>query len=168
MIDNYVPFISEVEEFNKVFGKPNNYNPTIPNDKKLIDFVVDFIREETQELEDAINDRDIIEVADAIADLLYVAIGNATLVFGLKDRLIEIFQEVHASNMSKSCITEEEAKQTVEIRSKEHGPCYYKKIGDVYVVYRKSDDKVMKSVNYFRPNIRKFFNQEEIDNCKNG
>ena len=161
-----VKFVDEVEVFNKTFGKPNNYTPTVPNDKKLTDFVVSFIREETKELEEAIRDRDIVEILDAICDLMYVAVGNATMVFGLKDKLIPAYAEVQASNMSKSCASEEEAKATVEERSKEHGECYYRQVGDRYVVYRKSDDKVMKSINYFAPNLLQFFTDKEIVNAE--
>ena len=163
----YVPFVSEVEIFNDTFGKPNNYTPVIPKDEKLLNFVIDFIKEETQELEEAIKNRDIVEVLDGICDLLYVAIGNATMVFGLKDKLMAAFEEVQASNMSKTCETYEIANQTIQARIPEHGPCYTKQVGDVWVVYRKSDDKVMKSVNYFRPNLKQFFTQEEIDRVKN-
>lgn len=157
-----VPFVDEVEVFNNTFGKPNNYSPVIPNDKKLTDFVVNFIKEETDELAEAIENKDIVEVLDAICDLLYVAIGNATMVFGVKDKLMDAFAEVQASNMSKTCATVEEAEETIAVRSEEHGPCYYKQVGDVYVVYRESDDKVMKSVKYFRPNLTQFFTEEEI------
>ena len=161
-----VKFVDEVELFNATFGKPNNYTPIIPDDKKLTDFVVSFIREETKELEEAIRDRDIVEILDAICDLMYVAVGNATMVFGLKDKLIPAYAEVQASNMSKSCASEEEAKATVEERSKEHGECYYRQVGDRYVVYRKSDDKVMKSINYFAPNLLQFFTDKEIQNAE--
>ena len=161
-----VKFVDEVEVFNKTFGKPNNYTPIVPNDKKLTDFVVSFIREETDELEQAIRDKDIVEVLDAICDLLYVAVGNATMVFGLNDKLVPAYAEVQASNMSKSCATVEEATATIEERSKEHGECYFRKVGSRYVVYRKSDDKVMKSVNYFAPNLEQFFTEEEIKNAK--
>ena len=161
-----VKFVDEVELFNATFGKPNNYTPIIPDDKKLTDFVVSFIREETKELEEAIRDRDIVEILDAICDLMYVAVGNATMVFGLKDKLIPAYAEVQASNMSKSCASEEEAKATVEERSKEHGECYYRQVGDRYVVYRKSDDKVMKSINYFAPNLEQFFTDKEILNAE--
>ena len=157
-----VPFVDEVEVFNNTFGKPNNYSPVIPNDKKLTDFVVNFIKEETDELAEAIENKDIVEVLDAICDLLYVAIGNATMVFGVKDKLMDAFAEVQASNMSKTCATVEEAEETIAVRSEEHGPCYYKQVGDVYIVYRESDDKVMKSVKYFRPNLSQFFTEEEI------
>jgi len=157
-----VPFIDEVEVFNNTFGKPNNYSPVIPNDKKLTDFVVNFIKEETDELAEAIENKDIVEVLDAICDLLYVAIGNATMVFGVKDRLMDAFAEVQASNMSKTCATVEEAEETIRVRSEEHGPCYYKEVEGVYIVYRELDDKVMKSINYFRPNLSQFFTEEEI------
>ena len=157
-----VPFVDEVEVFNNTFGKPNNYSPVIPNDKKLTDFVVNFIKEETDELAEAIENKDIVEVLDAICDLLYVAIGNATMVFGVKDKLIDAFAEVQASNMSKTCATVDEAEETIRVRSEEHGPCYYKEVEGVYIVYRESDDKVMKSINYFRPNLSQFFTEEEI------
>ena len=157
-----VPFVDEVEIFNEAFGKPNNYVPTIPSDTKLTDFVVNFIKEETDELAEAIENGDIVEVLDAICDLLYVAVGNAAMVFGVKDKLIDAYAEVQASNMSKSCTTLEEAEETIETRSVEHGPCYTKQVGDRWVVYREADDKVMKSVNYFAPNLRQFFTEEEI------
>jgi uncharacterized protein YaaQ len=161
-----VKFVDEVELFNSTFGKPNNYTPIVPDDKKLTDFVVSFIREETDELEQAIKDKDIVEVLDAICDLLYVAVGNATMVFGLKDKLVPAYAEVQASNMSKSCATVEEAVATINERSKEHGECYFRKVGSRYVVYRKSDDKVMKSINYFAPNLEQFFTEEEIKKAK--
>lgn len=161
-----VKFVDEVEVFNKTFGKPNNYEPIVPNDKKLTDFVVDFIKEETEELAHAIEEKDIVEVLDAICDLLYVAVGNATMVFGLKDKLVPAYKEVQASNMSKSCATLQEAMDTIEEREKEHGDCYFRKVGSRYVVYRKRDDKVMKSINYFAPNLEQFFTEEELKNSK--
>lgn len=157
-----VPFVDEVELFNATFDKPNFYQPTIP-DKEITDFVVNFIREETDELEAAIKERDIVEVLDAICDLLYVAVGNATMSFGLKDKLMDAYNEVQASNMSKSCVSEQEALDTIEMRSKEHGPCHYKQVGTRFVVYRSSDKKVMKSINYFPPNLTQFFTPEELN-----
>jgi len=161
-----VPFVDEVEVFNDTFGKPNNYTPIVPNDKKLTDFVVNFIKEETDELAEAIENKDIVEVLDAICDLLYVAVGNATMVFGLKDKLVDAYAEVQASNMSKSCATYDEAMETIDACYRKNGPCYTKQVGDRWVVYRQSDDKVMKSINYFAPNLRKFFTEEEIENAK--
>jgi hypothetical protein len=161
-----VPFVDEVELFNQTFGKPNNYTPIVPNDKKLTDFVVNFIKEETEELAEAIENKDIVEVLDAICDLMYVAVGNATMVFGLKDKLEAAYAEVQASNMSKSCATLEEAMLTIGARHKEHGDCHTLQVGDRWVVYRSSDNKVMKSINYFAPNLEQFFTPEEIENAK--
>jgi len=160
-----VPFVDEVELFNATFGKPNFYQPTIPN-QKITDFVIDFIREETEELQAAVDEKDIVEVLDAICDLLYVAVGNATMAFGLKGKLLDAYAEVQASNMSKSCATEQEAIDTINTRMEQYGPCHYRKVGDRYVVYRSSDDKVMKSINYFPPNLEQFFTQEEIENAR--
>jgi acetyl-CoA acetyltransferase len=66
--------------------------------------------------------------------------------------------EVQASNLSKACSTQEEAQATVDLRSKEQGEaCHYEQVGDKYIVYRTRDRKVMKNVNYFRPDLKKFF-----------
>jgi hypothetical protein len=88
------------------------------------------------------------------------------LVFGLKDRFLEGYAEVQASNLSKICMTEEDAIETVKVRSEQQGrPCHFEKVGDGYVVYR-DDMKVMKNVKYFSPNLTQFFTQDEINNCK--
>jgi len=159
-----VQFVNEVEIFNATFGKPNNYVPTIP-EKKETDFVYDFCIEEITEYQEACQNGDIVEILDAICDIAYVTLGNATMLHGLKDKIWPAYQEVQASNMSKSCKTEEEAIQTVSQRSKEqNSPCHYEKVGDYYVVYRTRDRKVMKSINYFRPNLKQFFTEEELKN----
>ena len=159
-----VDFVNEVEEFNATFGKPNNYEPTIPA-KKEWQFVYDFVLEELEEYKEACERGDIVEVLDALCDIAYVSLGNGTMLHGLKDKIWPAYQEVQASNMSKACKHEEEAKETVYVRSKEQGEeCHYEKVEDKYVVYRTRDRKVMKSVNYFRPNLNKFFTPEEIKN----
>ena len=85
------------------------------------------------------------------------------MLHGLKDKIWPAYQEVQASNMSKSCSTEEEAMETVTVRSKEQAePCHYEKIEDRYVVYRTRDKKVMKSINYFKPNLLQFFTSDEL------
>ena len=159
-----VQFVNEVEIFNATFGKPNNYVPTIP-EKKETDFVYDFCIEEITEYQEACQNGDIVEILDAICDIAYVTLGNATMLHGLKDKIWPAYKEVQASNMSKSCKTEEEAIQTVSQRSKEQdSPCHYEKVGDYYVVYRTRDRKVMKSINYFRPDLKQFFTEEELKN----
>ena len=159
-----VQFVNEVEIFNTTFGKPNNYAPTIP-EKKETDFVYDFCIEEITEYQEACKNGDIVEILDAICDIAYVTLGNATMLHGLKDKIWPAYQEVQASNMSKSCKTEEEATQTVTQRAKEQGEeCHFEKVGDYYVVYRTRDRKVMKSINYFRPDLKQFFTEEELKN----
>ena len=97
-----VPFVNEVEEFNSTFGKPNNYEPTIPEKKEWM-FVYDFIQEELAEYKEACERGDIIEILDALCDITYVSLGNGTMLHGLKGKIWKAYQEVQASNMSKSC-----------------------------------------------------------------
>jgi predicted HAD superfamily Cof-like phosphohydrolase len=161
-----VPFIDEVEEFNHTMGKPNNYKPTIPS-KKQWQFVYDFVLEELEEYREACERGDIVEILDALCDITYVSLGNGAMLHGLKDKVWPAYQEVQASNMSKSCFDETEAELTVKVRSEEQGEkCHYEKIRDRYVVYRSRDRKVMKSINYFRPNLKKYFTEEEISETK--
>ncbi len=155
--NNYVPFVSEVEEFNALMGKSwqNRTTPTI--NQADAEFVINFIQEELDELKQAVEENNIVGVLDAILDITYVGLGNGALVFGLKDKIEPGYAEVQASNLSKICKTEEEARLTVIKRSEEQGrPCYYEKVGNGYVVYR-DDMKVMKSINYFKPDLKKFF-----------
>ncbi len=156
---NYVPFISEVEEFNAVMGKPNNYNPVIPDEKEWM-FVYNFILEELEEYKHACETNNIVEVLDALCDITYVSLGNGAMLHGLKNKVWPAYQEVQASNLSKACSSEEEAQETVRVRSEEQKePCHYEKIGEYYIVYRTRDRKVMKNINYFRPDLSKFFNK---------
>ena len=80
------------------------------------------------------------------------------MLHGLKDMVMPAYQEVQASNMSKACKDEAEAKATVKLREQEQGErCHYEKQGDYYVVYRSRDRKVMKSINYFRTTMEFVF-----------
>tara|TARA_B100000035_G_C20798414_1_gene464331 strand:+ start:82 stop:312 length:231 start_codon:yes stop_codon:yes gene_type:complete len=66
--------------------------------------------------------------------------------------------------MSKACSSEKEAMETVRVRTKEQGEeCYFEKVEEGrYIVYRKRDKKVMKSINYFKPDLMQFFTDDEI------
>jgi hypothetical protein len=111
-----------------------------------------------EEYRQACENGDIVEVLDALCDITYVSLGNGTMLHGLKDKIWPAYQEVQASNMSKSCVSEEEAIRTVAIRAQEQGePCHYEAVNGRYVAYRSRDKKVMKSANYFRPNLKQFF-----------
>jgi len=158
-----VPFVDEVEVFNRTFGKLINRIPTIP-DRKDAEFVYNFIKEELEELREAYESNDIVGVLDALLDITYVSLGNGTLTFGLKDKILPAYAEVQASNMSKVCQSEEEAIKTCEIRSMEQGePCHFEKVNEYYVAYRTRDRKVMKSINYFKPNLKQFFTKQELE-----
>ena len=159
-----VPFVNEVEDFNNLMSKPNNYTPVIP-EKKEWQFVYDFVLEELEEYKQACEKGDIVEILDALCDIAYVSLGNGTMLHGLKDKIWPAYQEVQASNMSKACKTQEEAEKTVKVRSQEQNePCHWEQVGDMYIVYRTRDRKVMKSLTYFRPDLRQFFTDEEINN----
>lgn len=158
-----VPFVDEVEEFNKTFGKPVNYEPTIPERKEWM-FVYDFIREELEEYKEACEKGDIVEVLDALCDITYVSLANGALLHGLKNKILQAYAEVQASNMSKACQTEEDAIATTKSEALRIGEeTYYEQVGDKWVVYRKSDKKVLKSLKYFRPDLSQFFTEEQLN-----
>ena len=162
-----VPFVNEVEEFNLTFGKPNNYEPTIPERKEWM-FVYDFIQEELAEYKEACENGDIVEVLDALCDITYVSLGNGTMLHGLKGKIWNAYQEVQASNMSKACKTEEEAIETAKSESARVGEeTHYEQVGEYWVVYRTRDRKVLKSINYFRPDLTQFFTNDELAKFKN-
>ena len=138
-------------------GKPNTYKPNIPDEKEWM-FVYNFVLEELEEYKIACESGDIVGVLDALCDITYVATGNGTMLHGLKDKFVDAYAEVQASNMSKACKTEEEAKITAEKEAIRVGePTHYEKIGEHWIVYRTRDRKVLKSVNYFKPDLKKFF-----------
>ena len=160
---DYVPFVSEVEIFNEKFGKPNSTEPNIPEEDWQWKFVYDFILEEAEEYKEACEKKDIIGVLDAACDLAYVALGNLVMLHGLKGKILAAYEEVQASNMSKLCRDEDIAKETVIVRSREQGePCHYEQVGDEFIVYRTRDKKVMKSVCYFKPDLKQFFTNQEL------
>ena len=158
-------FINEVEKFNHLFGKLNNYTPTIP-EKMERDFIYNFILEELDEYKAAAEKGDIVEVLDAFCDIMYV-LSAGIMAYGLKDKFLDAYNEVQESNLSKSCSTEEEADATAKFRAAAtQRPCHFEKRGDKYVVYRSEDRKVQKALSYFPPNLRQFFTDEEINNTK--
>jgi predicted HAD superfamily Cof-like phosphohydrolase len=141
-----------VAEFHQTFKHPVLSSPEIPSQDRC-NLRVALLAEELKELEVAILEKDIVNVADALCDLQYVLSG-AILEFGLGEKFKALFEEVQRSNMSKSCSSEEEAIATVEhYRKKDNTECYYNKVGDKWLVYRKADNKTIKSVNYSPANL---------------
>ncbi len=116
----------DVKTFMKTYGQEVNTKPTFP-DEKIVKLRYNLIKEELDELSVAIEEKDIVEVADALTDLLYVVYG-AGHSWGID--LDKCFAEVQRSNMSKLG---------------ENGKPIYNK-----------DGKVMKGPNYIKPNLKQF------------
>ena len=119
--------ISAVEIFHDSFGIKNNYEPTIDLSEKDIELRYNLMNEENSEYLEAAKNGDIVEVADALGDQLYILCGTI-LKHGLQHKIVEVFTEIQRSNMSK-----------LDINGK---PIY------------REDGKVLKSSLYFRPNIK--------------
>ncbi len=139
--------LTSVAEFHKTFQHPILDSPQIPSEARC-KLRVSLIAEELKELEEAIADKNLVEIADALCDIQYVLAG-AVLEFGLKDKFSGLFDEVQRSNMSKACKTVEEAQATMKHYLEKDGTqSYYKEVDGLYLVFRKGDDKTLKSINY--------------------
>ena len=139
--------LNKVAEFHSTFKHPIIESPAIPSEKRC-DLRVSLLAEELEELQQAIKDNDMVEIADALCDLQYVLAG-AILEFGLGEKFADLFAEVHRSNMSKACNTIEEAEATMaHYKSTADVDCHYHEIDGLYLVYRTADNKTLKSVNY--------------------
>lgn len=136
-----------VAEFHRTFKHPIQPSPVIPDENRC-KLRVALIAEELKEFEVAILEKDIVGVADALCDIQYVLSG-AVLEFGLGHQFKALFEEVQRSNMSKACRSEEEAKKTVQhYKEKDGTECYYRQVEGLWLVYRTSDNKTIKSINY--------------------
>ncbi len=119
--------IKAVEIFHDAFGIKNNYQPTIEISINDIELRHRLMAEENEEYLEAAKNGDIVEIADALGDQLYILCGTI-LKHGLQDKIIEVFEEIQRSNMSKL---------------DENGKAIYRE-----------DGKIMKSELYFRPDIK--------------
>ncbi|UIR55097.1 nucleoside triphosphate pyrophosphohydrolase family protein [Sphingobacterium sp. SRCM116780] len=139
--------LTSVAEFHKTFQHPILDTPTIPDEKRSA-LRVSLIAEELKELEEAIQNNDLVEVADALCDIQYVLSG-AVLEFGLKDKFNALFEEVQRSNMSKACQSIEEAEATIKhYKDTKDVESYYKEVDGLFLVFRAEDNKTLKSINY--------------------
>ena len=116
----------EVKVFMKTYGQEIKLTPDFP-ENKILKLRIDLIQEELDELKEAIKNKDIVEVADALTDILYVTYG-AGHSFGIN--LDDCFSEVQRSNMSKL---------------DENGKPIFNESG-----------KVLKGPNYFKPDLKKY------------
>jgi predicted HAD superfamily Cof-like phosphohydrolase len=91
--------LNKVKEFHTAFRLPVEYSPTIPNGD-TVRLRYELAKEELQEFMDACQTENHVKVFDALVDQLYILLGTAH-VFGMADALVEGFNEVHKSNMTK-------------------------------------------------------------------
>jgi predicted HAD superfamily Cof-like phosphohydrolase len=140
-------YLQAVSEFHETFKAPILESPQIPS-KERCELRVSLLQEELNELKQAIEDNDLVEIADALADLQYVLSG-AVLEFGLKEKFNTLFDEVQRSNMSKACNSQQEALATLShYKQKDGTEGRYEEVNGKYIVYRSADNKVLKSVGY--------------------
>ena len=119
--------IKAVETFHNAFGISNNYNPTTEISTNDIELRHRLMQEENDEYLEAAKKGDLIEIADALGDQLYILCGTI-LKHGLQEKIIEVFEEIQRSNMSKL---------------DENGKAIYRE-----------DGKILKSDLYFKPDIK--------------
>jgi len=128
--------ILSVYEFHKAFGIGNNETPEHNIGEREFELRHRLMKEENEEYLEAAKNGDLVEIADALGDMMYILYGTICK-HGLQDRIADIFDEIHRSNMSK--------------------------LGtDGKPIYRE-DGKVMKGENYFRPNIAKYLAAQTED-----
>lgn len=161
--------IKKVQEFHELFNHPVLDKPAIPSIERC-KLRISLLREELKELEEAIENNDVVEAADAFTDLQYVLDG-AMLEFGMKNIKCKLFNEVHRSNMSKACVSLQEATATVEHFEKQGQPCHWiqKDLFDsnnhfletVFLVYRNEDMKLLKSINYSPADLKTIVENEK-------
>ncbi len=122
--------LNAVKDFHDTFGLNYNDSPTVDLEKKIIELRFNLMKEENDEYIEAARNNDVVEVADALGDMLYILCGTI-IEHGMSDIIEDVFDEIQKSNMSK--------------------------LGaDGKPIYRE-DGKVMKGPNYFKPNFSKFF-----------
>ena len=122
--------LNAVKDFHDTFGLNYNDSPTVDLEKKIIELRFNLMKEENEEYVEAASNNDIVEVADALGDMLYILCGTI-IEHGMSDIIEDVFDEIQKSNMSK--------------------------LGaDGKPIYRE-DGKVLKGPNYFKPNFSKFF-----------
>lgn len=120
-------YTDAVHEFHEAFGLGINEEPiaNIGEDRNLLRF--NLMKEENEEYLEAANNNDLVEVADALGDMLYILAGTI-IEHGMQYKITEVFDEIQRSNMSKLG---------------ENGKPIYRE-----------DGKVLKGPNYFKPNIK--------------
>lgn len=153
--------LEKVAHFMRVMGQEIPEKPMIVPEY-VRELRYSLIHEENCEIADAAEDRNIVEVADGLCDLLYVTLG-AIKAYGFSTELFQkLFNEIHRSNMSKTCKTEEEADQTIAFYKDKGTETYKQQVGKLWTVNRAHDHKVLKSVNYSKPDLKSILEEAGI------
>lgn len=126
--------INKVKEFHQVFKLEYHESPVSEINPKIVELRHRLMQEENEEYLEACRKNDLTEIADALGDKLYILFGTI-LAHGLQYKIEEVFDEIHRSNMSK---LDDQGKP----------------------IYRE-DGKIMKSNNYFLPDISKILETEK-------
>lgn len=124
--------INKVKEFHSVFGLEFHEQPQAEVNSKIIELRHRLMQEENDEYLEAAMNGDLTLIADALGDKLYILCGTI-LAHGLQHKIVEVFNEIHRSNMSKL---------------DDNGQPIYRE-----------DGKILKSNNYFLPNIKEVLGQ---------
>ena len=120
--------IKDVQKFHDSFSIKNNYEPTGIIDEDMFSLRHRLMNEENEEYLEACKSGDLVEIADALGDMMYILCGTI-LSHGLQDKIEDVFEEIQKSNMSKL--------------DSDGNPIY------------RQDGKIMKGLNYFKPDIKK-------------
>lgn len=138
IINKMIEQLKQLEKFQKSFNSTFNYKPTLIRQSDF-DLRYKLMREENEEYLEACQNNDLIEVADALGDQLFVLLGTI-VSHGLQDLIIPIFNEITASNMSK---LDENGNPIINGQNGVFDET--KPIG-----------KILKSDKYFKPDLKKF------------
>jgi predicted HAD superfamily Cof-like phosphohydrolase len=129
--------IAQVAEFQNAFKQLVNTEPSFIN-RDLVNLRYDLMTEENQEYYQAVVDNDLVEIADALGDQLYVLLGTI-LSHGMQYIIEDVLTEIHRSNMSK---LDSDGKPIIN--------------GQQVLDTTRPVGKVLKSVNYSEPNLKQF------------
>ncbi|WPR71523.1 nucleoside triphosphate pyrophosphohydrolase family protein [Flavobacterium sp. NG2] len=125
--------IDSVKEFHTAFRIGHSETPiaNLEEEKKILRY--NLMKEENEEYLEAVKNNDLVEIADALGDMMYILCGTI-IEHGLQDKIEAVFDEIQRSNMSKL--------------GEDGNPIY------------REDGKVMKGPNYFKPDFSKIFSEK--------
>lgn len=141
--------ISMIRDWSEIFDLPIKDTKEFP-DMERVGLSMALINEEFMETLEAIDNRDIIEVQDGLGDLLWVTV-RAMMEFGIDP--LETIQKIYVSNMSKADTTMDDAIMTYKHYMEQGIQTYSKEKQGLFITYRTSDNKVLKSHKFKSPEL---------------